>query len=592
MITRSKDRFDYKVYHETGSKVSLGGGETGMDPAQVMIRELQIVGVIHHSLALYDLDDLFTEDEISEGIGVMTDLGKNYRHLHVELKSHLQADYEDRYPLYNDFCSKISTYLKSAKAEVRNSKDKVKNDKVSDQKYFIEVEFDILKTKVAQVNDCVDIHVGQNDNDIDRYVTKMEGFVEEFYTLMAKMKYTCPDSITEFEYDFSTCIFEIQQDIKLARLLKQRIKEFKENSEKMLSFQNQQLKSMTSADTLKTEISYRFKSLSKRFDLDLDGLGDHQLLEISQKKDHLHLEFNSILEKITDLSSLVSSGGEKVSSLFEKMCKTRDRLSQKREAFFAKLQKIILERDITADKLKYASELTIELPKFSGYDSKMDFYTFKTEFKKLVEPKVQKKNYADYLKRNYLSGSALILVEKETSYEKIWERLHESYGNSRLLLQNKLSSLDKISLSNAKGDQKIATILASLINTMRDLSTLAKDHDIEGQLYEGGGLEKVMSLIGDHRHRKFRGANLGCPDLSKKQEWQKLKEYLENELKLREKMTLDHKAAEQLGLSLRKDNPGKNEEKGNIGSHNTNMSSGGTACHICGKDGHTVITTR
>ena len=47
----------------------------------------------------------------------------------------------------------------------------------------------------------------------------------------------------------------------------------------------------------------------------------------------------------------------------------------------------------------------------------MDFYTFKSEFKKLVEPTVQKKYWADYLKRNFLCGSALILVEKETEDE-------------------------------------------------------------------------------------------------------------------------------------------------------------------------------
>ena len=48
-----------------------------------------------------------------------------------------------------------------------------------------------------------------------------------------------------------------------------------------------------------------------------------------------------------------------------------------------------MERDITPDKLKTASTLQFELPKFSGYDCKMGFYTFKSEFQKLVEPTVQ-----------------------------------------------------------------------------------------------------------------------------------------------------------------------------------------------------------
>ena len=33
------------------------------------------------------------------------------------------------------------------------------------------------------------------------------------------------------------------------------------------------------------------------------------------------------------------------------------------------------------------------------------------------------------------------------------------------------------------------------MNALNDLSNLAKNHDLEGQLYEGAGLEKVFSLL-------------------------------------------------------------------------------------------------
>ena len=81
--------------------------------------------------------------------------------------------------------------------------------------------------------------------------------------------------------------------------------------------------------------------------------------------------------------------------------------------------------------------------------------------------------------------------------------LSQSFGNVRLLLQNKLRNLDRIGdLWKAKGDKRIANGLASLINAMRDLQTLTCGHNIEGQLYEGGGLEKVISTLGDFRHKK------------------------------------------------------------------------------------------
>ena len=86
---------------------------------------------------------------------------------------------------------------------------------------------------------------------------------------------------------------------------------------------------------------------------------------------------------------------------------------------------------------------------------------------------------------------------------------------------------------------------------MQDLSALAKNHDLEGQLYEGGGLEKVISLLGEARHRRFRVENLTA-DLTKKQEWQKLQEFLGEGLKLTEKLILDRKSANLLGIQAGK----------------------------------------
>ena len=84
----------------------------------------------------------------------------------------------------------------------------------------------------------------------------------------------------------------------------------------------------------------------------------------------------------------------------------RDSVSDQRIDFLKNLKTVVESRDVTPDKLKNASTLKIELPKFCGYSSQMDFYTFKTEFVKLVEPVVQGPYLSDYLKRNYLGGSA------------------------------------------------------------------------------------------------------------------------------------------------------------------------------------------
>ena len=486
MTSRSKRRLDYSVLHRTGEKVDKEEGEGKMGDLE--LQELQMVGGIIHNLELYDLEDLVTEREISEGVSALSELGKSYRHLHVELKSQLGADYEDKYPQYGKIHESIKSYFKAAKLKIRSL------DSASDlsKKRSLLIELDTLEKKVQRVNDAVDIYVVFND-DINRYISKMENFIDAFYELISKAKMALDQlDIGEIENRSMFTVHEIQGDIYLAQGLKREFETKRVTIEKAQKSKIQQLSSISNAENLKAEISYQFKSLSKRFKVDLDGLGDYQILEIHQDRKNADSEVASVMRKVTELSVLVPSGGQKVAHLFDQISKTRDRLCQKREAFFAKLENIILERDITVDKLRSAAELPIELPKFSGYDGKIDVFSFKSEFVKLVEPRVQKIYHADYLKRNYLAGPALILVEKETKYERIWEKLLTSYGNTRLLLQNKLGSLDKISLAGAKSDRKICNTLAYLINTMQELSTLASDHNIEGQLYEGGGPEKIV----------------------------------------------------------------------------------------------------
>ena len=99
-----------------------------------------------------------------------------------------------------------------------------------------------------------------------------------------------------------------------------------------------------------------------------------------------------------------------------------------------------------------------------------------------------------------------------------------------------------------------------------------------------------MCLLGDKRHRRFRGENLSA-NFSKKQEWQKLKEFLSKELKLTEKMLIDQKNVQLLGMSLSNVHSGKKSDD-NSSSVNTVLTVDKSPCHICGKFGHTTITTK
>ena len=67
---------------------------------------------------------------------------------------------------------------------------------------------------------------------------------------------------------------------------------------------------------LAAEVTQRLQGLETKFDQDLDVLGDYQILEISQNKS-LESDFNTVLEKITDLAGLVFGGGAEAEKLLQ-----------------------------------------------------------------------------------------------------------------------------------------------------------------------------------------------------------------------------------------------------------------------------------
>lgn len=256
-----------------------------MDPKKVIREELKILEDIKLNFELYELDDLSVEEEISEAAEIMSDACKNYRHCHVELKEHLGGHYEAKYPNYDDNVKMLTKYIKSAKSKIRKAKEENVTKKCSSEKKYLEVEVEVLKAKIVQVNAFVDVSIVQNEDEIDKYVTKMEGFINDFFNLSAKMKCFCPVDFEEtFQEDFMSSIYEIQQDIKISKLLRQKIREVRDNSVKMKDLQRKQLKCINSAENLKTEISYRFKSLSQKFERDLNELGDYQILDTPRQK--------------------------------------------------------------------------------------------------------------------------------------------------------------------------------------------------------------------------------------------------------------------------------------------------------------------
>ena len=602
---RSVPRLDYKALNDTGERIvrSVVGRDQNSEPGRenlskmdedLVLVELRIKEDLKHSLEVYALEDLYCEEDINEGSKAISELCSDLRHVHVTLKSELDANYTERYPDYPELNERCTKYLKDANLKakiVRNVGSAGRTfEAQNEQQEMAKVSKEVVEMKLSQLRNSVDL---KNVNDIDivdGYISKLETLLDGYIEVSAKFRVLFKNEYDEnYKDDFAKGINGVSDVLKMAGAVRRKLK----NSVKSTEAQPKLViepdtKYLLKIENLSTEITVRAESLATKFDCELSDLTDHQILDLHQNKS-VEIDFNDILSKVTDLSTLICESGGEFKDKLDAATKIRDHLTIKRKDFVEKLQTAVTDRDISPDKLKNAATIKIDLPKFSGYDCKIDLYTFQSKFKTLIEPHVQKPYWADYLKYTHLEGQALLLVEGENDYSKIWEKLHASYGNTRLLLQNKLSELEKIGgLWKVKGNEKLALSLSRLLNTMRDLGSLAKEHKIEGQLYEGGGLEKVMSLIGTERHKRFRIENLETPQI-KKLEWDKLSQFLQKELKLRNKLVMDSKSAQLLGLQLsseKEKNDPKFKPSGNLANTMDTL-----RCSYCGGDGHIIITT-
>ena len=87
--------------------------------------------------------------------------------------------------------------------------------------------------------------------------------------------------------------------------------------------------------------------------------------------------------------------------------------------------------------------LSIKLPKFKGYDSAMDIFTFQSTFEKLYEKQTTRTMLPDLLINKYLKDPALSLVKNVKDISEIWDRLRLAYGAPESMLKKKHCEISK-----------------------------------------------------------------------------------------------------------------------------------------------------
>ena len=86
----------------------------------------------------------------------------------------------------------------------------------------------------------------------------------------------------------------------------------------------------------------------------------------------------------------------------------------------------------------------------------------------------------------------------------IWQRLKNAYGNTEVLLKNKVKDIRRAGpIWKITNPEKFVQSLSKLVYATLELQKLASKHNIENELYYGGAIEIIYEIIGFKYRDKF-----------------------------------------------------------------------------------------
>ena len=647
---RRRVDLDYAVLHSTGRREPKIRGTEGNQKKTMANLDIQAVNVssdFEDFLDSYDLDELVDEDELTEYVNKIGEIKRTFRRVFAQIEIAEGDGFAEKYPNHDNELREISvtfqeaskklTDLRKASKATITAKEKIRDDLETEKllevmksmrKLREEKRSQVIqewKFRVDQLYWFIDEcpwETKQDVDDIHHMISTLESYLSQVCKACAELKGTLGDDAKDYLDDNEKVIALARDHIRLGNARLQNVKEEKSLIQEALAekeaaerlhaeeerIRREKLQEgakirdlMTCAISLEHEIKNRYDTLKDKFKVNMSKLTDHEVLNLKKREDSLSSELREILDKISSLLQYVVPCGDKARLLRENVVTMRDDISLEIQTFTKSLNKIISDRDISEKKLKNSVGLNINIPKFKGYQSEQNIFTFRSEFKKHVEQNFQKCLLADYLKKNLLAGPAYNLVSGMEDIDLIWDKLKEVYGNTQLLLQNKIGSMSKISnLDRLQDDEKISFALSSILNTMEDLRKLAVEYDLQAELYYGGGLQKVLDLLGKQRERKFIKST-AKQQLKNDQKWVKLVDFLQAELLEREAYILNEKSKKCLTSENKtpkkdpEDEKRKPDQKSGSGSNSRTFQNDGKSppkclCHICGKEDDHVIS--
>ena len=357
---------DYGPLHRTGARVHKPGSILEPEPGSILdsemdskLKEKQIMDDLTESFLLFSLEELSSSDDIQDGIASIGQIGRDYRHIHIQLKDELGEDaYTEQYAGFDDTVKKVRQYQKDAKAKlktlpetpdsdplatarIRLDEDREKERKDADERVrnAILIEESVFREKLV-------LEIEDMDNDdkvsLEKYCIRFEQLLDGYYALLSRAKIAFS---TEYETRckdiFDKTVSDIRGKIKLG---KSRIAELVSSQKKQLA-KEQAEKEKSSAETLKREQMSVALILSQEIEarstnvvekcnwVKLSDFDDFRIWECWKLIPGLDIELREILTKFTEFSKISSVHCDENDSLVVETCRAKNEALTRRNSF-------------------------------------------------------------------------------------------------------------------------------------------------------------------------------------------------------------------------------------------------------------------
>ena len=548
--------------------------------------------------------------EIEEGILYANELCDEYQSIHIKLKRGLdEPTFAGMQGNLDETVGKFMAWIREAKAEVRRMKLFAKDREEKEEKEREEQRAIRGKAKVMTIREeelCRQKILSEIENtydqkstfpeDIHANISVLRSMKEKYIDIFVRLdNFQDENSLDrrklflDLDTRLNTCIKNMMIRVQNMRSARSRSKA--EADQVDLEHKERELKRVANEKIQSCKILYvnicdRFSILESTCSVHIKDKSNSQVLKMYEDKKQLDSDFTDLLDRITQLGQLTPSDYTDTAHYVDELLRRKNTLQTSISFYKRSLDDEITERDLSEDKMKNSSNLGLDLPHFMGYESSMDYYSFKADFEKLISPRYAKPLLPDILKKNYLKGQAFELVKEIHVLDEIWERLERSFGNVSVMLAAKLQEIDNtVPLQKVKQDEKLIQTITKIRNCMSELKTLAETHNIESSLYHSSNLAKFYHLLGDRRHKEVTKKLMreytqpSCED-----EWETIMDHLEQEAKVTEVVIL-HKRSTVASPQMTPNNSAHNSH---VGSNESRK-----RCKLCdGTDHVPTLTSR